>query len=165
MNSAESCFNGKDELDSLIAEYVGRLQRGEPVEPEDVLIAHPEHGVDILAALRSWADLEAEANSPLSSRRFGDYRLSGEIGRGGMGVVYDAWQDSLDRRVALKVLPPGLAVDTRASTRFLREAQIAAKLAHPNVVAVYGAGVEDQTPLLRHGVRRRGRRLRRCWGG
>ncbi len=113
-----------------------------------MLIAHPEYGVDILAALRSWADLEAqdEVSAPLSSRRFGDYRLSGELGRGGMGVVYDAWQDSLDRRVALKVLPAGLAVDARASTRFLREAQIAAKLTHPNLVAVYGVGVEDHTP-------------------
>ena len=69
-----------------------------------------------------------------------------EIGRGGMGVVYEAWQGTMNRQVALKVLPVGVAVDTKAVARFVREAQVAGNLQHPNVVAVYGVGVDERTP-------------------
>ena len=63
-----------------------------------------------------------------------------------MGVVYDAWQRSMDRRVALKVLPAAIAADARAAARFLREAQAAGRLGHPNVVAVHAMGVDGRTP-------------------
>jgi serine/threonine protein kinase len=63
-----------------------------------------------------------------------------------MGVVYDAWQNSVDRQVALKVLPAGIAADTKSVTRFIREAKTAAQLHHPSVVSVYGMGVEANTP-------------------
>ncbi len=63
-----------------------------------------------------------------------------------MGVVYEAWQNSVDRRVAVKVLPPGFAADTKAMTRFVREAKTAARLSHANIVPVYGMGVETDTP-------------------
>ncbi|MGB7343927.1 MAG: protein kinase [Pirellulaceae bacterium] len=71
-----------------------------------------------------------------------DFQVIGELGRGGMGVVYEAKQNSLDRFVALKVLPSG-AVDARAVKRFLREAETVASLSHPGIVPVYAVGVHD----------------------
>ncbi|WP_337177065.1 serine/threonine-protein kinase [Paludisphaera sp.] len=78
-------------------------------------------------------------------RVFGDYRILREIGRGGMGVVYEAWQVSLTRRVALKVLSHGLA-DTRRRRRFEREARSAGRLHHTNIVPVFGFGEHEGTP-------------------
>jgi WD40 repeat protein/serine/threonine protein kinase/tetratricopeptide (TPR) repeat protein len=72
----------------------------------------------------------------------GDYRLVREVGRGGMGVVYEAVQISLGRRVALKVLPFAAALDAKQLQRFKNEAQAAAHLQHQNIVPVYGVGCE-----------------------
>src|SRR5207253_887605 len=72
----------------------------------------------------------------------GDYQLLREVGRGGMGVVYEAQQLSLHRRVALKVLPFAAAVDARQLQRFQLEAQAAACLHHTNVVPVHAVGCE-----------------------
>src|SRR5204863_7068606 len=72
----------------------------------------------------------------------GDYRVIREIGRGGMGVVYEAEQVSLGRRVALKVLPFAAALDARQLQRFKNEAQAAAHLHHTNIVPVYAVGCE-----------------------
>src|SRR5215813_12867632 len=72
----------------------------------------------------------------------GDFRLVREIGRGGMGVVYEAVQLSLGRRVAVKVLPMAAALDSRHLQRFKNEAQAAAQLHHTNIVPVYAVGCE-----------------------
>jgi serine/threonine protein kinase len=68
------------------------------------------------------------------------YRLEEQIGQGGMAVVYRAHDERLDRRVALKVLAPGLASDTAFRARFIRESRAAAAVDHPNVIPVYDAG-------------------------
>jgi serine/threonine protein kinase len=73
----------------------------------------------------------------------GQYHLERELGRGGMGVVYLARDERLDRPVALKVLPPTLARDEGTRTRFLREARLAAQLSHPHIVPVYRADELD----------------------
>jgi serine/threonine protein kinase len=75
--------------------------------------------------------------------QLGDYRILREIGRGGMGVVYEAEQVSLGRRVALKVLPPQMVRDFKRKHRFEREARSAARLHHTNIVPVFGVGEHD----------------------
>src|SRR5262247_3265008 len=70
----------------------------------------------------------------------GAYTLEGEVGRGGMGVVYRARDERLKRRVAIKVLPPELAFQSDIRERFTREAQTAARLSHPHVVPIYTVG-------------------------
>src|SRR6516164_400888 len=79
--------------------------------------------------------------SPL--QRLGDFELVREIGRGGMGIVYEARQVSLNRKVALKVLGPGLALTARAVDRFRHEAEAAARLHHTHIVPVYATGAQD----------------------
>src|SRR5271165_5882303 len=81
----------------------------------------------------------------LTGARLGDFEVVRELGRGGMGVVYEARQVSLNRRVALKVLSGGLGLTGRAVDRFQREAEAAAKLHHTNIVPVYATGEQDGT--------------------
>jgi hypothetical protein len=78
-------------------------------------------------------------------RRLGDFEIIRELGRGGMGVVYEARQVSLNRKVALKVLSGGLGLTPKAVQRFRREAEAAAKLHHTNIVPVYATGEENGT--------------------
>jgi serine/threonine protein kinase len=83
------------------------------------------------------SDIDIENARPL-----GDFRLIREIGRGGMGIVYEAIQLTLGRRVAVKVLPMAAALDARHLERFRNEAQAAAQLHHTNIVPVYAVGCE-----------------------
>ncbi len=134
------------ELDALLFDYIDRLNAGEVLDPEAIARDHPAQASALLDRLEVYRMLEEPAAFELSTGAVGDYRLLRRIGRGGMGVVYEAWQDSMDRRVALKVLPAGIAADPRTVSRFVREAQVAGSLHHPNVVGVYGMGVERNTP-------------------
>lgn len=136
-------------LEAVVASYVDRLVAGDTFSPEQILAEQPEFGEEILVHLGNFADLDAASFTcaPLGTLgTLGDYTLSRRIGRGGMGVVYDAWQNSVDRRVALKVLPPGVAADERTLQRFVREAKTAGQLNHRNIVGVYSTGVEEGTP-------------------
>ena len=85
------------------------------------------------------------ADGPPPVEALGDFHIVREIGRGGMGVVYEAVQLSLGRRVALKVLPFAGALDARQLQRFKNEAQAAAQLHHTNIVPVYAVGCERGT--------------------
>jgi serine/threonine protein kinase len=76
----------------------------------------------------------------LRGRSVGQYEVLGEIGRGGMAVVYRAWQASLERQVALKVLPEYFLHDSEFLARFQREAKAAAALSHPNIVTIHDVG-------------------------
>lgn len=108
-------------------------------DPDSARGVHPPTVADATEAGAS----RAPASEP--PRIFGDYRLLREIGRGGMGVVYEAWQESLARRVALKVLSHGL-IDSRRRRRFEREARSAGRLHHTNIVPVFGFGESEGTP-------------------
>jgi len=90
----------------------------------------------------------AETNTPSLAARLADsltdeYTIEGEIGRGGMGVVFLARDLRLKRRVAIKVLPPDLAYRPEIRTRFRREAQTAARLSHPHIVPIHAVGEAD----------------------
>jgi len=88
--------------------------------------------------------MTAPSDRPLPARlaeALGDaYTIEGEVGRGGMGVVYRARDERLQRRVAIKVLPPELAFQQDIRQRFTREAQTAARLAHPHIVPIHSVG-------------------------
>ncbi len=88
--------------------------------------------------------MDEALKSPLADRLAGalaeSYTLESEVGRGGMGVVYSARDLKLKRRVAIKVLPPELAFREEIRTRFLREAETAARLSHPNIVPIHAVG-------------------------
>jgi len=86
----------------------------------------------------------AASPSAPALRQVGDYRVIREVGRGGMGVVYEAEQVSLGRRVALKILPGVVAKDRKALERFRREARAAARLHHTNIVPVFELGQDGE---------------------
>jgi eukaryotic-like serine/threonine-protein kinase len=150
-------------LAELAEEITRRLQAGDVVDPEDYAARHPEWAGSIrrlMPILREMADLgrsvvgagderplRASGESPIEGGRIlGDFRILGEIGRGGMGIVYEAEQLSLGRRVALKVLPLATAMDPRALQRFQLEAQAVAWLQHPGIVPVYAVGSLGDVP-------------------
>ncbi len=154
--------------DSLLArvvdEYLAACRAGQRPDMAELMAEHPEIADDLAACLASLDFLENiaeqerllvphapgenvnENGNGAGLRRvegtLGDYRILGEIGRGGMGVVYEAHQISLNRRVALKILPFAAILDDRAKKRFQNEALAAAQLDHPHIVDVYGVGCE-----------------------
>ncbi|MBI3736525.1 serine/threonine protein kinase [Candidatus Sumerlaeota bacterium] len=88
-------------------------------------------------------ELKDSAQENLGGRLIGNYELLRELGRGAMGVVYKAHESSLNRMVALKVLPQHLARDEAFLKRFHREARTVAQLNHPNVVTIFNIGADD----------------------
>ncbi len=140
-----------DEDDSQIERLLGDFVPGSTpsFDPERLCAEHPALGSrlrDCFAALDFLGQArEDEAASAHFAQptRLGDFRVLREAGRGGMGVVYEAEQISLRRRVALKVLPLSPIVDPRQLKRFHIEAQAAAQLHHTNIVPVYAVGSED----------------------
>src|SRR5688572_4115223 len=139
---------GEESLDELkerlLAELVDGKNRGDEAGEDRLRAQHPLIAAEVLELLGAYERLGTEDEKPLGL--LGDYRLVRRLGRGGMGVVYEAWQGSMERRVALKVLPGGLLADLKAVARFEREARIAGQLQHPNIVSVHGIGVDDNTP-------------------
>ena len=97
--------------------------------------------------------------------RLGDFRILRELGRGGMGIVYEAEQESLNRHVAIKVLAPGTARSPQIIERFLREARAAAQLHHTNIVPVFSVGEREGLHYLRHAVHPRAQPRQGTQGG
>jgi serine/threonine protein kinase/tetratricopeptide (TPR) repeat protein len=136
-------------------EYRAAARSGRPPDRDAFLARHPAIAGELAACLDGLSFIEAVAPrlgrddveqvqpDPLPPLEpIGDFRLIRELGRGGMGVVYEAEQLSLGRRVALKVLPFATALDPRQLQRFRNEALAAAHLNHPHIVPVYGVGCE-----------------------
>ncbi len=95
---------------------------------------------DILGSFTTPGELGGEFPGLAPGRRFGSYEIVSRLGAGGMGEVWRAWDPSLEREVALKVLPAETTADESARARLLREARMASKLNHPNVCTVYEVG-------------------------
>ncbi len=129
---------------------------------EELAARHPERAEALQRMLPAFALMarlgnsvhgEAARRDPIPDHPLaelgclGDYRLLREVGRGGMGVVYEGHQISLKRRVALKVLPFASAIDVRQCQRFQIEAQAAAALHHANIVPVFAVGTERGVPF------------------
>jgi serine/threonine protein kinase len=136
----------EERIGQVADEFTQRLNRGERPDVEEYARRHPEiagHLRDVLSALQLLRSPDTDLAGPgTPSGTLGDFRLLREVGRGGMGVVYEAEQISLRRRVALKVLPFAAALDPRHLQRFLNEAQAAAWLHHANIVPVYAVGCD-----------------------
>ena len=172
MNRESTCDADHEErLNEVLLAYVEAVQAGREPDRRQLLAAHPDLRQDLEAFFASHDAMERlagplreaggrsepadiplvdEASStgshrplaPSGAGQLGDFRLLGEIGRGGMGVVYEAEQLSLQRRVALKVLPFAAALDPRRLQRFKNEALAAAHLRHENIVPVHAVGCE-----------------------
>ena len=93
-------------------------------------------------------DMLAPTDDPDMLGRLGPYEVSGVIGAGGMGIVLKAFDCSLDRTVAIKVMAPHLASSGSARQRFAREAKAAAAVLHPNVIAIHGVAADQALPYL-----------------
>jgi eukaryotic-like serine/threonine-protein kinase len=144
-------FHAANRFDELAEEFAERYRRGERPSLEEYVACLPEMADEIREMFPAMAEVEQfqedardnalqrKPNAPLF-RELGDYRIVREIGHGGMGVVYEAEQISLGRRVALKVLPGRVTRDHRALNRFRREAKSAGRLHHTNIVPVFEVG-------------------------
>ena len=89
-----------------------------------------------------------EPDDPMIGQRINSYTITARLGQGGMGVVYQACHETLERYVAIKFLAPQLATNTEFVERFLREARAAARLNHPNLIGVHDAGQIEDTYFI-----------------
>jgi serine/threonine protein kinase/WD40 repeat protein len=151
-------LSSADPLGEIADEFVEALRQGRRPSVEEFARRYPEQADEIRDMLPALALMEKAKSAagapdqpgpargpaaapPLS--QLGDYQILREVGRGGMGVVYEAQQLSLGRHVAIKVLPASALLDARQLGRFQREARSAARLHHTNIVPVFGVGEQD----------------------
>lgn len=147
------------ELEDIVTGIAEQARSGRPIDIDACCRQHPEHADElrrVLPTLQALADFGQAAPDPGNSGgasvtipqgrqslgTLGDFQIVREIGRGGMGVVYEAEQISLKRRVALKVLPFAAVLDNRQLQRFRTEAMAAARLHHQHIVPVYQVGCD-----------------------
>jgi serine/threonine protein kinase/WD40 repeat protein/tetratricopeptide (TPR) repeat protein len=154
----DSSSADRDPVEKLAEEFLARRGKGQTPSLTEYTQRYPELADEIRAVFPALVMLDkvdpasselrrvderaepsAEEHLP---KQLGDFRILREVGRGGMGVVYEAEQVSLGRRVALKVLPPRSLADAHHLARFEREARAAARLHHTNIVPVYGVGAD-----------------------
>lgn len=147
-------------IDVLASDFLARYRDGDRPTIEEYARRHPEFGDSIRRMFPLVASLERiKLNEQLevgggatmaghSISQLGDFRILREIGRGGMGIVFEARQESLGRNVAIKVLPKHSLLDDEAMRRYRREAQAAAAMHHANIVPVYGTGESDGSQYL-----------------
>jgi hypothetical protein len=153
--SADQSSDERDPVERLAEEFVARHRRGERPSPHEYAERYPQWADRIHALFPALLLMEhhrpgvgdssysPEATAAAPLKQLGDYRIIREVGSGGMGVVYEAEQESLGRRVALKVLAPQGLRDPKLLGRFHREARAAARLHHINIVPVFGVGESE----------------------
>jgi serine/threonine protein kinase len=143
------------ELALLVERLSARLEAGEPVDVDEIAHEHPAYAAELrelLPAVALMVNLSRscerrgvsptcdDTGAPLGE--LGDFRIVREVGRGGMGIVYEAEQISLGRHVALKVLPYAATMDAKQLQRFKNEAKAAASLHHEHIVPIHAVGCE-----------------------
>jgi serine/threonine protein kinase len=151
-------LSAADPFGHIADEFVEAFRQGKRPSAEEFARRYPAHADeirDMLPALLLMEKAKFPDDDPEQERQakglaagpllqqLGDYQILREVGRGGMGVVYEAQQLSLGRHVAIKVLPAHALLDPRHLGRFQREARSAAKLHHTNIVPVFGVGEQD----------------------
>jgi serine/threonine protein kinase/WD40 repeat protein len=148
-------------LERLAEEFVERYRRGERPAVLEYADRYPDLAAEIRDLFPALVQIEhlkpvagdltgdfAREDGPAgvcTPERLGEHRILREVGHGGMGIVYEAEQESLGRRVALKVLPRQAVLKATYVERFRREAKAAARLHHTNIVPVFGVGEHDGT--------------------
>jgi serine/threonine protein kinase/WD40 repeat protein len=149
--------SARDPVEQLAQAFLERYRRGERPAITEYTQKHPELADDIrdlFPALVVMEEAGPRESQPTGSRpvadgrvpeRMGDYRIVREVGRGGMGIVYEAVQEALGRHVALKVLPFQAGADPVRLLRFRREARSLARLHHTNIVPVFDVGEHQGT--------------------
>ncbi len=141
----------EDRLAELVVESAERIERDGPAALDAVCRENPELAAalrEALAPLLAFGivgTVQAPSDRP---NRIGEFVIGRELGRGGMGVVYEAVQESLGRTVALKVLTPAVLGDAAAVMRFKREGETAAKLRHAGIAQVHAVGFADGLHFL-----------------
>jgi serine/threonine protein kinase len=150
--------SGRDPVEQLAEEFAQRLRRGERPSLTEYTTRYPALAGQIRELFPALVEMEqlASVGGPLTGpygatgvgtapplEQLGDYRILREVGHGGMGVVYEAVQESLGRHVALKVLPWYGLLNPTQLERFRREAKAAARLHHTNIVPVFGVGEDN----------------------
>ncbi len=149
----------RQQLVEVLERYMADLERGVAPDEQSLLAANPELADELRPYLESLRLLDGATRDmrlpragvngqrddaeKSTGRQIGEYRIVREIGRGGMGIVYEAHQQSLNRKVALKILPFAAVLDQRQIARFRNEAQAAAQLHHPHIVPVFAVGQEQ----------------------
>ena len=143
------------EVDELVEPYLEMAEQGSAPAIDEYARSFPQHASELRRILETMNVVQKlrpppsrtakmRASSVEAAPVIEDYRLIRVAGRGGMGVVYEAIQISLDRKVALKVLPQVLFQNQRARQRFQLEAKAAAQLHHSNIVPVHGVGIHNE---------------------
>jgi serine/threonine protein kinase/tetratricopeptide (TPR) repeat protein len=145
----------RDPLEVLAEEFTSRQRQGQSPSVSEYARRYPQladqirelfpaiAAVEQLKARNERASGGRASLGPIRLERLGDFRIIRELGRGGMGIVYEAEQESLTRRVAIKVLPRQALLEANQLERFQREARVAAGLHHTNIVQVLGVGEHD----------------------
>ena len=142
----------RDPVEVMLEDFLERRRQGEVPSLSAYLQAHSHLDSQVRQVLSTLLMMENMSPDSASQERLpgriGDFRPIREIGRGGMGVVYEAEQLSLGRRVALKVMTSHRVLDSTQAERFRREAGVASRIQHPGICTVFGAGVEDDVPYI-----------------
>ncbi len=155
MNSSIDCLPSahQERLAEIVEACMVALEQGNSFEADRIVAAHPEFAEPLKKCVESLRTLHAAVHcvdDTLPSHpmlqvggQLGDFVLGEMIGRGGMGIVYAAKQCSLDRQVAIKLLPLSVAMQPMQLKRFLLEAKAVAQLQHPNIVPIYSVGEDS----------------------
>ena len=143
-------------LEDIVEQFTAEIRAGQTPDVQQFVEQNPAHADELPDLLSSVAMIEGlknySPNSSVPDQQFtdidvpdflGEYRIVREIGRGGMGIVFEAVHETLGRRVAIKVMTVGLISNTKHLERFHREAISAASLHHTNIASVFGAGEDN----------------------